>query len=146
MTDIMPTLLEVAGANYPETFNGKAQPKLTGKSWLPVLNGQAASPRTDEDYIAMEVFGNRALRQGDWKIRWEIKPIGKSDWELFNLAQDPGERNDLAAQYPDKLKEMLILWDKYVQENNVILPDRTLFETLEDQLPAGPCAGWLSSA
>lgn len=136
VTDIMPTLLEVAGANYPETFNGKAQPKLTGKSWLPVLNGQAASPRTDEDYIAMEVFGNRALRQGDWKIRWEIKPIGKSDWELFNLAQDPGERNDLAAQYPDKLKEMLILWDKYVQENNVILPDRTLFETLEDQLPA----------
>ena len=135
VADILPTLLEVAGANYPETFNGKAQPKLTGKSWLPVLNGQAASPRTDKDYIAWEVFGNCALRQGDWKIRWEIKPIGKSDWELFNLAQDPGERNDLAAQNPDKLKEMLILWDKYVQENNVILPDRTLFETLENQLP-----------
>lgn len=136
VTDIMPTLLEVAGANYPETFNGKTQPKLKGKSWLPVLNGQAASPRTDKDYIAWEVFGNRAVRQGDWKIRWEIKPVGKSDWELFNLAQDPGERNDLAAQNPEKLKEMLVLWDKYVQENNVILPDRTLFETLEDQLPA----------
>ena len=135
VADILPTLLEVAGANYPETFNGKAQPKLTGKSWLPVLNGQAASPRTDKDYIAWEVFGNCALRQGDWKIRWEIKPIGKSDWELFNLAQDPGERNDLAAQNPDKLKEMLILWDKYAKENNVILPDRTLFETLESQLP-----------
>ena len=100
-----------------------------------MLSGQATSPRTDKDYIGWEVFGNRALRQGDWKIRWEIKPIGKSDWELFNLAQDPGERNDLAAQYPDKLKEMLILWDEYVVENNVILPDRTLFETLEDQLP-----------
>jgi arylsulfatase len=135
VADIMPTLLEVAGATYPETFNGKAQPKLTGKSWLPVLNGQAASPRTEKDYIALEVFGNRAVRQGDWKIRWEIKPIGKSDWELFNLAQDPGERNDLAAQNPDKLKEMLILWDKYAKENNVILPDRTVFETLEDQLP-----------
>jgi arylsulfatase len=136
VADIMPTLLEVAGIKYPETFNGKAQPKLAGKSWLPVLSGQAASPRTDKDYIAWEVFGNRALRQGEWKIRWEIKPIGKSDWELFNLAQDPGERNDLAAQNPDKLKEMLVLWDKYVKENNVILPDRTLFETLEDQLPA----------
>ena len=135
VADILPTLLEVAGGKYPETFNGKAQPELKGKSWLPVLNGQAASPRTDKDYIAWEVFGNRALRQGEWKIRWEIKPIGKSDWELFNLAQDPGERNDLAAQNPDKLKEMLVLWDKYVQENNVILPDRTLFETLENQLP-----------
>lgn len=133
--DIMPTLLEVAGGKYPETFNGKAQPKLSGKSWLPVLNGQASSPRTDKDFIAWEVFGNRAVRQGDWKIRWEIKPIGKSDWELFNLVQDPAERNDLAAQNPDKLKEMLILWDKYAKENNVILPDRTVFETMEDQLP-----------
>ena len=135
VADILPTLLEVADGKYPESFNGKAQPKLTGKSWLPVLNGQATSPRTDKDYIGWEVFGNRALRQGDWKIRWEIKPIGKSDWELFNLAKDPGERFDLAAQYPDKLKEMLTLWDEYAKENNVILPDRTLFETLEDQLP-----------
>jgi arylsulfatase len=135
VADIMPTLLEVAGTNYPDNFKGKAQPKLAGKSWLPVLNGQAASPRTDKDYIAWEVFGNRAVRQGDWKIRWEIKPVGKSDWELFNIAQDPAERNDLAAQNPDKLKEMLILWDKYAKENNVILPDRNVFETLEDQLP-----------
>jgi len=135
VADIMPTLLEVAGTNYPESFNGKTQPKLAGKSWLPVLNGQAASLRTDKDYLGWEVFGNRAIRQGDWKIRWEIKPVGKSDWELFNIAQDPGERNDLAAQNPDKLKEMLILWDKYAKENNVILPDRTVFETLEDQLP-----------
>jgi arylsulfatase len=44
VADIMPTLLEVAGANYPDNFNGKALPKLPGKSWLPVLNGQAASP------------------------------------------------------------------------------------------------------
>jgi arylsulfatase A-like enzyme len=135
VADIMPTLLEVAGGKYPETFNGKAQPKLAGKSWLPVLNGQSTSPRTDKDYIAWEVFGNRAVRQGDWKIRWEIKPVGKSDWELFNVAQDPAERNDLAAQNPDKLKEMLKIWDKYAKENNVILPDRTVFETLEDQLP-----------
>ncbi len=135
VADLMPTLIEVAGASYPANFNGKAQPKLIGKSWLPVLNGQAASPRTDKDYIAWEVFGNRALRQGDWKIRWEIKPMGKSDWELFNIAQDPGERNDLAAKNPDKVKEMLLLWDKYVAENNVIIPDRTVFETMEDQLP-----------
>jgi arylsulfatase len=58
-----------------------------------------------------------------------------SDWELFNIAQDPAERNDLAAQNPDKLKDMLILWNKYAKENNVILPNRGPFEALEDQLP-----------
>jgi arylsulfatase len=135
VADIMPTLLEVAGTNYPETFNGKAQPKLIGKSWIPVLNGQVTSPRNDKDYIAWEVFGNRALRQGDWKIRWEIKPMGKADWELFNLAQDPAERNDLAAQNPDKVKQLLVLWEDYVKKNNVIVPSRSPFEGLSDQLP-----------
>jgi arylsulfatase len=106
-----------------------------GKSWTQVLAGQAESPRTDQDYLAWEIFGNRALRQGDWKIRWEYKSIGKGDWELFNLATDPSERKDLAAQRPDKVKELVALWDGYVKANNVILPSRTMFETLEDQLP-----------
>jgi arylsulfatase len=133
--DIMPTLLEVAGASYPKTRDGKDLPPLTGKSWNPMLAGQAESPRTAEDYVAWEIFGNRAVRQGDWKLRWQHKPYGKGDWELFNLAADPAERNDLAARHPDKLKALLALWDHYVTANNVILPSRTIFETLEDQLP-----------
>ena len=75
------------------------------------------------------------MRQGDWKLRWQFKSFGKGDWELFNVASDPAERNDLAAQQPDKLKPMLALWDDYVRANNVILPSRSVFETLEDQLP-----------
>jgi arylsulfatase len=73
--------------------------------------------------------------QGGWKIRWEYKPFGKGDWELFNIAVDPGERKDLAAEHPDKLKAMTALWDQYVKANNVVLPSRSMFETLEDQLP-----------
>ncbi|MBK7742782.1 MAG: hypothetical protein IPI40_03420 [Betaproteobacteria bacterium] len=61
-----------------------------------MLTGQAESPRTEQDYIGWEIFGNRAVRQGDWKLRWEIKPLGKSDWELFNVTADPAERHDLA--------------------------------------------------
>ncbi len=52
------------------------------------------------------------MRQGDWKLRWQIKPYGKSDWELFNLAKDPAERKDLAAERPDKLRQMIALWDR----------------------------------
>jgi len=135
VADLMPTLLEIAGTTYPKAVNGRDLPPLMGKSWGPVLAGQAESPRTDRDYLAWEIFGNRALRQGDWKIRWEYKSFGKADWELFNLASDPAERKDLAAEHPDRLRAMLALWDEYARANNVVLPNRSVFETLEDQLP-----------
>jgi len=75
------------------------------------------------------------VRQGEWKLRWQFKPYGKGDWELFNVASDPAERKDVAAQNPDKVKALTALWDDYVKTNNVILPSRSTFETLEDQLP-----------
>ena len=136
IADIMPTILDITGARYPEENNGRELPELIGKSWSAVLANEAESPRTADDYIAWEIFGNRAIRQGDWKLRWEVIPLGKSDWELFNLAADPAEKHDLAAENPGKVKEMLLLWDKYAKENNVIIPNRTPFETLADQLPA----------
>jgi arylsulfatase len=135
VADLMPTLLEIAGTSYPKTREGRELPALMGKSWGPVLAGQAESPRTEQDYLAWEIFGNRAVRQGDWKLRWEYKPLGKGDWELFNLAADPAERKDLAAEHPDKVKALLQLWDSYVRANNVILPSRSMFETLDDELP-----------
>jgi len=135
VADLMPTLLEIAGAGYPKTNKGRELPPLMGKSWGPVLAGQAESPRTEHDYLGWEIFGNRAVRQGDWKIRWEYKPLGKGEWELFNLAADPAERKDLAAERPDKVRELVALWDSYVRANNVVLPSRSLYETLDDQLP-----------
>jgi arylsulfatase A-like enzyme len=135
VADIMPTLLEIAGTSYPKTREGRQLPPLMGTSWGRVLAGQAESPRTEQDYIGWEIFGNRAVRQGDWKLRWQYKPLGKGDWELFNLAADPAERKDLAAERPDKVKALLALWDDYVRKNNVILPSRSMFETLDDQLP-----------
>jgi len=135
VADLMPTLLEVAGTSYPKAREGRELPPLMGRSWGPVLAGKSESPRTEKDYLAWEIFGNHALRQGDWKLRWEYKSIGKSDWELFNITADPAERHDLAAERPDKVKDMVKLWDDYVRTNNVILPSRSAFETLDDQLP-----------
>ena len=135
VADLMPTLLEIAGAGYPKTYKGREVPPLMGKSWGPLLAGQTESPRTEQDYLAWEIFGNRAVRQGDWKLRWQYKPLGKGDWELFNLAADPAERKDLAAERPDKVKALTALWDSYVRANNVVLPSRSVFETLDDQLP-----------
>jgi arylsulfatase A-like enzyme len=135
VADLMPTLLEVAGTTYPKAYKGTEVPPLIGKSWGPMLAGQADSPRTNQDYMAWEIFGNHAVRQGDWKIRWEYESIGKGKWELFNLAADPAEKKDLAVERPDKLGEMIAVWDTYAKANNVILPNRSMFETLKDQLP-----------
>jgi arylsulfatase len=135
VADLMPTMLEVAGATYPKALGGHELPALMGKSWGPMLAARADSPRTAQDYLAWELFGNRAVRQGQWKLRWEYKPLGKGDWELYDLAADAAERKDLAEQQPDKVKAMVALWDDYVRKNNVVLPSRSVFETLDDQLP-----------
>jgi arylsulfatase len=135
VADIMPTLLEVAGAAYPKTVNGHESPPLIGKSWIKTLGGEEESPRSGQDYLAWEMFGNRAVRQGDWKLRWQYKPYGTEEWELFNLAEDMAERHDLAAQQPEKLKALLALWDDYVRANKVILPSRVLWEGMVKKLP-----------
>ncbi len=136
VADIMPTLLDVAGAKYPKTLNGQNLPPLLGKSWESMLAGDQDSVRSDKDYIAWEIFGNRAVRQGNWKLRWQFKPYGAGGWELFDLSNDPSERIDLAAQRPDKLKALLKSWDDYVAKNNVIIPSRSAFEASEKDMPA----------
>ena len=135
VADIMPTLLDIAGAEYPETHEGRPLPPLLGKSWNRLLAGEVESVRTDEDYLAWELFGNRALRQGNWKLRWQWKPYGKGDWELFDLAADPGERMDLSSEQPEKVAALLERWEGYVHANNVILPSRSPYESLEDGMP-----------
>ena len=135
IADIMPTLLEAAETSYPKSHHGQTMPPLDGKSWVPMLSGETESVRSRKDYLAWELFGNRALRQDRWKIRWQWKPFGTGDWELYDLISDPGERTNLSDRHPDKVVAMLELWDGYVEQNNVILPSRSVFETLEDQLP-----------
>jgi len=135
VADFMPTLLEVAGTSYPKTHNGKDLPPLLGKPLNKMLAGEVDSPRTEKDYIAWEIFGNRAVRQGEWKIRWQHKPFGTGDWELFNLATDPAERVNLASEQPEKFKAMLSSWESYVKANNVILPIRGPYDTLEKDMP-----------
>jgi len=134
VADIMPSLLEIAQTQYPETYKGHELPNLMGKSWVPMLSGETDEVRTDKEYLAWELFGNRAVRQGDWKLRWQWKPYGKGMWELFNLNSDLAERHDLASKRPEKVTAMRKLWDDYVATNNVILPSRSVYEGLEKDM------------
>ncbi len=123
VTDLVPTFLDLAGAQHPSTTDPKLAP-LRGKSLTPILSGEIEAVRTGEDWIGEELFGNRMVRQGDWKLCYLLKTAGGSgEWELFNLATDPGETTDLSKQEPAKMKALLALWDQYVAENGVILTD-----------------------
>jgi arylsulfatase len=121
VTDLVPTFLELAGVQHPSATDKKLAP-LTGKSLAPLLTGKTESVRTDKDWIGEELFGNRMIRQGDWKLSYILKTAGGSgEWELFNLKTDPGETTDLSKKEPEKTKAMLALWEKYVAQNGVIL-------------------------
>ena len=64
--------------------------------------------------------GNSALFKGDFKIVKNRPPHGTNKWELFNIADDPGETNNLANDMPEKLIELIAAYDKYVETNGVI--------------------------
>lgn len=100
LVDVMATLLEITGTEYPRQEG--LQP-LQGLSLAPLFQSK---PREDERDLYF-VFNNcRALRRGDWKV---VSFYG-SRWELYNLAQDRFEQNDLAGEYPEMVKELSGRW------------------------------------
>jgi arylsulfatase len=133
--DIVPTVLELAGIEHPSIYKGREIAPVQGKSWVGMLAGQTQSPRTSDDWLGWELFGNRAIRQGDWKISWLYRPFGTYDWQLFNLAEDPGEQYDLSDKFPKKKKALVALWDEYVKMNGVIIGARSPFEGARKALP-----------
>jgi arylsulfatase len=120
--DILPTFLETAGVKHPAGEAGAKVAPPQGRSMWPLLAGQEKSTRSDADWIGGELFGNRSIRQGDWKILYLLPAAGgKGDWELLNLKDDPAEMNDLSAKHPDKREAMIKLWEQYVKDNGLIM-------------------------
>ena len=118
--DIPATILDAAGVAYPDSADVAP---LQGRSLAPILGGAETTVRGPEDWIGWELFGNRALRMGDWKAVWLCAPFGPGAWQLFDLKADPGETVDLAASRPEILERLAGRWDDYAAANNVILPD-----------------------
>ncbi|OMC56431.1 arylsulfatase [Mycobacterium sp. IS-836] len=127
--DIAPTVLELAGATHPGTsYRGREIAPMRGRSLVPYLSGDTDAVHEGETGTGWELFGRRAIRQGDWKALWLPPPYGPGTWQLYDLAADPGEIDDLAAARPEKLAELLELWDRYVKESGVILDPVSVFE------------------
>ncbi|MGS2722225.1 arylsulfatase [Porticoccus sp. GXU_MW_L64] len=121
--DIVPTFLELADASHPgQYYQGREIHPLQGRSLLPLLRGEAESVHDSDHVTGWEFLGRRALRKGDWKL---VSPQRSGDpkWQLFNIANDPTELNDLAKEQPQILQKMVVAWEKYAMDNNIILPE-----------------------
>ena len=119
--DVAPTLLELAGAAHPGTqYRGRKVAAMRGRSLLPYLEGRLDAVHAPDASMGWELFGCMAIRQGDWKAVRIPAPDGPGEWQLYDLASDPGETHDLAVSHPDRLGVLLKLWDAYVEETGTI--------------------------
>jgi len=122
--DIAPTVLSLAGVTHPgNRYKDRSVEPMIGVSLLPLLSSQKYGSEFNQRVLATELFGKRMVRQGDWKIVHMPAPYGSDQWQLFNLASDLAERDNLAASNPEKLAELQLLWQAYYKDNNIILPD-----------------------
>lgn len=113
--DIMATAVELAGASYPTTYEGRTITPLEGKSLTPIFRGET---REGHDALFWEHFGARAVRQGNWKL---VAPDAGAPWELYNLAEDRTELNNLADAYPEKVAALDSLWNR-LAEHTLVVP------------------------
>jgi arylsulfatase A-like enzyme len=113
LIDIMPTCLEITGIRYPQNFKGNSILPFEGKSLVPTFrNGPIA-----REMLIWEHQGNRALRTGKWKLVSKVQTAKKftiadeNKWELYDMENDRSETNDLAAKYPEIVKELSAKWE-----------------------------------
>ena len=111
--DIMATCLDAAGVEYPKTYKGNTLTPLEGKSLLPIFKGKQREPH---EAIYWEHEGNRAARQGKWKL---VSIHGKP-WELYDLETDRTELNDLANKYPEKVEQLKTLYRNWANRCGVL--------------------------
>lgn len=114
VVDFMPTFLELTDGRYPEILAGRAILPMEGRSLLPILGRESGGPHPR--LLFWELFGNRAVRDGDWKLVWGASA---KQWELYNLAADRSETANLAAVHRDRVAAMAAKWAAWAEQVEV---------------------------
>src|SRR5699024_2216476 len=108
----------------PSTYRGLDQLPLNGRSMRPNLENPDRSDEPRTQYF--EIFGHRAIYSDGWKaVAWHRRysDFDTDQWELYHLTEDFSESNDLAAERPDKLAELIELWWAEAERKQVCPPD-----------------------
>ncbi|WP_199883724.1 arylsulfatase [Anaerosinus massiliensis] len=129
VSDITPTVFDVLGVTAPETYHGIKQIPVTGVSFANTFSSGIEKNRPP---LYKLLQGNRSIVQNGWKAissemdGWSTanrkgRPFEQDTWELYNLDQDYTETQDLAAVYPEKLKQLQQLWQEEAKKNGAVL-------------------------
>ena len=106
LVDLMPTITEITQATYPTTYQGHEVLPMEGISLLPAWQDDSVERKQP---LFWEYNGSRAVREGDWKL---VAERGR-DWELYNLADDRSEMNNLLNQYPERVADMAAKYEAW---------------------------------
>lgn len=126
LIDIMPTLADITKSPIPDEFPGRELRPVSGVSLKPILDGKSLNGRPP---IHLLFAADRGLRDGDWKL---VSFQGKA-WELYNVAKDRTELNNLADTEPARMQQMIATWNDMAK--NVL---HASGKASSDVLVAGP--------
>jgi arylsulfatase A-like enzyme len=128
VSDIAPTIYEAVGVTPPSVYRGYEQLPITGTSMLSTFHDRGAPSRKTVQYF--EMMGHRAIYADGWKAVTRHQPgvpFDDDTWELYHVAEDRSECNDLAATIPEKVTELAELWWREAEDHGVLpLDDRTI--------------------
>ncbi len=128
ISDIAPTIMEAVGIERPDEYHGIKQLPFTGVPMNYSFDNADAPNAKKRQYY--EMFGNRAIWVDGWKavtlhanrMPWDVnvvKPFEDDIWELYHVAEDFSESNDLAEEYPEKLEELKKIFEEEAWANQV---------------------------
>jgi len=126
--DLVPTLLDSAGIAHPATRGAEGDTANihppSGRSAWPILRDTADHIHPEDEAIGYELMTTAALFRGDYKLVRNGPPSGSGEWMLFDLAQDPGEREDLSDRLPAHAASLKRAFDLYAKRVGVVpVPD-----------------------
>jgi arylsulfatase A-like enzyme len=142
LIDIVPTILDTLGFTPPAAIRGVTQAPLHGVSFAHTFDDPAAPTRHHTQYY--EMFGHRAIEHDGWRAvcPWPgpsfaeagqpfgalisaetLTDLDAGHWELYHVAADPAENQDLAGQHPDKLSELIVMWYAEARKYHVLPVD-----------------------
>jgi len=145
VVDVAPTALQAAKLPQPKVVNGIKQRPMDGVSMLYSADNAKAADRRKTQYF--EMFGNRGIYHEGWtaatrhSIPWvnvPLPPVKNDVWELYHVAEDFSQANDLARKHPEKLKELQAVFMKEAVRNNVLPIDDRRVERFNPALAGRP--------
>lgn len=114
--DLAPTIYELAGAKYPTRYQGNPIKPLAGVSLLSVITGNSEIAERSQP-LFWEHAGNRAIRQGDWKL---VSHYPNLDWSVYNISEDRGETKDLSKKQSTLVNQLGSAYFQWARQNGVV--------------------------